>query len=284
MWLFTLWGLVGLPFVALVLVLRHARLLADPRVVKPSAEHMRGKVCVVTGSNTGIGFRTAAQLAAMGATVVLACRDQKKARAAAEAIHQELAQSGDGASGGAAYPMELDLADLASVSRFASDLCARYSELDVLVCNAGLNTSRPRTRQGHEASFGVGYLGHYALVRALLPLLQASPGTRVVMLASVMHWFGQDGALANWDHALSGRYPWSCHLKGTASAYCDKNAANILLAAALRVRGVTAFAVNPGTTSSRDSSEVRCREGGACACWARNELRPHVARMLRVHL
>jgi NAD(P)-dependent dehydrogenase (short-subunit alcohol dehydrogenase family) len=144
---------------------------------------LTGKVAVVTGGNSGIGFHTAKQLAAHGARVVLACRDQEAAEAAAERIH------------GDTVVEELDLASQASVRGFA----ARWQgALDLLVNNAGVMRP-PRYREtadGHELMFGTNHLGHFALTGRLLPALLAAPHPRVVTVSSVAHHGGDERVLA----------------------------------------------------------------------------------------
>lgn len=216
---------------------------------------LSGKVCVVTGANCGIGLHTAAQLARLGATVVLACRDLAKAEAAAALIASELESSGAALNAarpkGGAVPMELDLSRLASVDAFAAAFRARFggSGLHALVCNAGVPAGlRQHTAEGFSLDFGVSFIGHFELVRALLPALQATEGSRVVTVSSVMHWFGQTAATADWDMAAFDNYP--LHRRALVSSYSDAKSALLLLALALRARGVGAVAVNPGAVSS----------------------------------
>lgn len=224
------WVIVGLPCVVIALLCTPC-LRRKPK--RPPPGSMAGRVAVVTGANTGIGLQTAKQLASAGATVILACRDVSKARLAASALEHESAAPVE------VVPMLLDLSDLKSVFTFASEFKRRFDRLDVLVCNAGLNVSTPRTAQGHEASFGVGYLGHAFLVMRLLPLLEGTAGARVVALSSVMHWFAV--ADSGWDNALAG--------VGPDSSYGAAKLALIYMAVALRSRGVHATAVNPGAVS-----------------------------------
>jgi NAD(P)-dependent dehydrogenase (short-subunit alcohol dehydrogenase family) len=144
---------------------------------------LTGTVAVVTGGNSGIGFHTAKALAAHGARVVLACRDQEAAEAAAERIP------------GDTVVEELDLASQSSVRGFA----ARWQgPLDLLVNNAGVMRP-PRYREtadGHELMFGTNHLGHFALTGRLLPALLAAPRPRVVTVSSVAHHGGDERVLA----------------------------------------------------------------------------------------
>ena len=147
--------------------------------------------------------------------------------------------------------MELDLSRLASVDAFAAAFGARFggSGLHALVCNAGVPAGlRQHTAEGFSLDFGVSFIGHFELVRALLPALQATEGSRVVTVSSVMHWFGQTAATADWDMAAFDNYP--LHRRALVSSYSDAKSALLLLALALRARGVGAVAVNPGAVSS----------------------------------
>ena len=144
---------------------------------------MRGKIVIVTGANAGIGKATAAQLADLGATVVLACRCKERG----EAALCELS-----CVGGRCFDlMPLDLADQASIRAFAEAFIEKYGRLDVLINNAGiLGRRRAETKQGFEMSFGVNYLGAFLLTMLLLPLLEKGGQGRVVMTASVAHGWG----------------------------------------------------------------------------------------------
>jgi NAD(P)-dependent dehydrogenase (short-subunit alcohol dehydrogenase family) len=144
---------------------------------------LTGKVAVVTGGNSGIGFHTAKHLAGHGARVVLACRNTDSADEAAARISGKVSVE------------QLDLASQASVRAFA----ARWvGPLDLLVNNAGV--MRPpayrETEDGHELMFGTNHLGHFALTARLLPALVSAPAPRVVTVASVAHHGGDDRVLA----------------------------------------------------------------------------------------
>ena len=134
-----------------------------------------GRTFVVTGANSGLGLQATDALTAVGARVVMACRDTTRAEQAREGLRfPERAEV-----------VELDLADLDSV-RAAADALAG-GRLDVLINNAGLmNIPEARTPQGHEMQFGVNVLGHFLLTRLLEPQLI----DRVVWLGSIMHRFG----------------------------------------------------------------------------------------------
>ncbi|MCM2414241.1 oxidoreductase [Streptomyces sp. RKAG290] len=138
-----------------------------------------GRTAVVTGANSGIGLITARELARRGARVLLACRDEKRGKAAVSRIR--------GAVRGADVEFAaLDLADLSSVREFA----AAYTpdRLDLLINNAGVMAlPYGRTADGFETQFGVNHLGHFALTGLLLPKLLDTPGARVVSVSSGLH-------------------------------------------------------------------------------------------------
>jgi NAD(P)-dependent dehydrogenase (short-subunit alcohol dehydrogenase family) len=137
-----------------------------------------GRLALVTGANTGIGFETARALALKGARVVLACRSLEKGQQAVQRIEAE-SPSGEVAA------EQLDLADLSSIESFAARFSAQETQLDLLILNAGVMVPpESKTAQGFELQFGVNHLGHFALAGRLLPLLEATKGARVVVVSS----------------------------------------------------------------------------------------------------
>ena len=140
-----------------------------------------GKTFVVTGANAGLGYFTSEQLAGTGAHVVLACRDESKANAAAAAIRARVA-------GASVSVLHLDVADLNSVARAGESLGA-LPQLDGLILNAGIvhpPTDRAVSLDGNELVFATNYLGHVALTAATLPALLRTPKSRVVSLGSLI--------------------------------------------------------------------------------------------------
>ena len=132
---------------------------------------LSGVAAVVTGSNSGIGWYTALELARHGADVTLAVRNEEKGRAAAAAMRE--------AGGTGVRVARLDLSSLASVQEFAESW---HGPLGLLVNNAGLMTP-PRyreTQDGFELQFGTNHLGHFALTGRLLPALLSAASSRVV--------------------------------------------------------------------------------------------------------
>lgn len=140
-----------------------------------------GRVAIVTGSNSGIGWETARALAAKGATVIMACRNISKAASAAEKI-KALNLSGE------VVVMALDLGDLATVHAFAETFRQNYEQLDLLINNAGVALPPyGKTAQGFEQQFGTNHLGHFALTGLLLDMLMATPDARTVAISSTLH-------------------------------------------------------------------------------------------------
>jgi NAD(P)-dependent dehydrogenase (short-subunit alcohol dehydrogenase family) len=135
-----------------------------------------GRVAIVTGANTGLGFETARMLAARGAAVVLAVRDVEKGKQAAARM------TGD------VTVQALDLTSLDSIRSAAADLRAAHPRIDLLINNAGvMYTPRQTTADGFELQFGTNHLGHFALTGLLLDRLLSVPGSRVVTVSSTGH-------------------------------------------------------------------------------------------------
>ncbi len=141
-----------------------------------------GRTIVITGANSGIGYRAALVLAEKGAHVVMACRDPKRGEAAVHGLRRDVPQADVALA-------VLDLASLASVQRFADDFLAQGQPLDVLINNAGVMTppKRLETKDGFELQFGTNVLGHFALTAQLMPALEQAEAPRVVTLASIAH-------------------------------------------------------------------------------------------------
>ena len=163
-----------------------------------------GRTTVVTGANGGLGLETARGLAAAGAKVVLAARNQEKAAAALAEIRRT-------APDASLELVELDLGSLASVRRAAEQILAEHERIDILVNNAGvMAVPEGTTADGFEIQFGTNHLGHYALTALLMPHLLRAPAARVVTVTSTAHHMGRAVDPAN-PH-LRGRYgPWRAY-------------------------------------------------------------------------
>ncbi len=139
-----------------------------------------GKLALVTGATGGIGLEAARALARAGAKVVLTGRSAEKGQRALERIRSELPHADISFE-------SLELSQLGTVKDFADGFGSRHSHLDILVNNAGVMAPPVRkvTGDGLELQFGTNYLSHFALTARLLPLLAASPASRVVSLGSI---------------------------------------------------------------------------------------------------
>ncbi len=146
----------------------------------------QGRLAIVTGANSGIGYQAARYLSRAGAAVILACRSREKGEAASAKIvaTQPSAQ---------VEVRILDVADLDSVRRFAAEFLTEGKPLDLLINNAGVMAlpERRTTPQGFEMQFGTNHLGHFALTGLLLPALLRQPKSRVVTVASIAHKRGR---------------------------------------------------------------------------------------------
>ena len=145
-----------------------------------------GRVAIVTGGNSGIGYETAKALAARGATVVVASRSELRGHQAVDNLRREVRDAG-------VELMVLDLASQASVREFAEAFTARYDRLDLLINNAGVMNppTRQETEDGFELQFGTNHLGHFALTLRLLDLIIATEGSRVVNVSSSAQNIGE---------------------------------------------------------------------------------------------
>jgi NAD(P)-dependent dehydrogenase (short-subunit alcohol dehydrogenase family) len=163
-----------------------------------------GRTAVVTGANGGLGLETARALAAAGADVVLAARNQQRAAEAMEEIRS-------GVPDARLTLVELDLGSLDSVQGAAERILSEHETIDLLVNNAGvMGIPERRTVDGFEMQFGVDHLGHYALTARLLPALLGARASRVVTVTSTAHHMGRAVDLAN-PH-LDGHYrPWRAY-------------------------------------------------------------------------
>ncbi|MGB3476586.1 MAG: SDR family NAD(P)-dependent oxidoreductase [Mycobacterium sp.] len=140
-----------------------------------------GRVAVITGANTGLGYETALALAARGAHVVLAVRNLDKGKDAATLISKR-------SPGASVALQELDLTSLDSVRTAAAQLRADHDRIDLLINNAGVMwTPKSTTEDGFELQFGTNHLGHFAFTGLLLDRLLPVPGSRVVTVSSIGH-------------------------------------------------------------------------------------------------
>ena len=198
---------------------------------------MHGKVCLVTGANSGIGRVTALGLAERGATVVLVCRNEESGGPVLEEIERQ---------GGTATPLTADLSSQRQVRAAAAGFLERFERLDVLINNAGVagRGARQLSEDGLEATFAVNHLAPFLLTTLLLDRLKASAPARVITVSSAAH---RTYALDFDDLQGERRY-------SGFGAYARSKLANILFTHELsrRLEGtdVTANCMHPGVVAT----------------------------------
>ncbi|XP_046962610.1 retinol dehydrogenase 12-like [Vanessa cardui] len=148
------------------------------------AVSLLGKVVIITGANSGIGYHAALQMAARGGRVILACRNEAKGLAARDRIISTTGNSN-------VVYKHLDLSSLDSVRRFANDVITTEDRLDVLINNAGMyGSSGKYTEDGILEGFQVNHFGHFLLTLLLLELLMKSRPSRIINVSSILHYYG----------------------------------------------------------------------------------------------
>ncbi len=152
-----------------------------------------GKIIVVTGANSGLGFECSKTLAAKGATVVMTARNMQKGEQARSDILSEQPDA-------SVDLMKLDVGDLSSVRDFATAFKAKYDRLDILLNNAGVMAiPRQETPDGFEMQLGVNHLGHFALTGLLLDVITQTPQARIHNVSSSANYMGT----INFDDLMS---------------------------------------------------------------------------------
>ena len=191
-----------------------------------------GRIVVITGASSGVGFETARLFAARRAHVVLACRDHGRARRAMDRIAAEV-------PGARISELSLDLASLASVRAAAAELGSRHPRIDVLINNAGVMWApKGTTADGFETHFGTNHVGHFTFTGLVLDLLLPVAGARVVVVTSPAH--------------RSGRLDVDDQRYRPVTAYSRSKLANMLFALTLQDKlaeagaGTVAVATHPG--------------------------------------
>jgi NAD(P)-dependent dehydrogenase (short-subunit alcohol dehydrogenase family) len=199
---------------------------------------LTGKLYVITGGNSGIGFEAAKHLGKAGADVVLACRSVPKAEDAARELRQQVEGQVD--------VVQLNLSDLASVRAAAEELRGKYQKIHALINNAGvMQTPEQKTADGFEMQFGTNHLGHFLLSGLLIDLVEAAAG-RVATLSSIAHLSGE----IHFDD-LMGEKAYS-----PMSAYTQSKGANLMFALELDRRlqasgkKAISIACHPGYTNT----------------------------------
>ncbi|HXA73721.1 MAG TPA: oxidoreductase, partial [Acidimicrobiales bacterium] len=149
------------------------------------AGDLTGRVALVTGANSGIGYETTRVLSDHGAHVIMACRDREKAARARDKLESQLDRS-------SLELLDLDLSDLISVRAAAERMIEQHARLDLLVNNGGvMGTPYRQTADGFELQMATNHLGHFALTGLLLDRLVTTERSRIVAVSSHMHRFGR---------------------------------------------------------------------------------------------
>jgi len=211
--------------------------------MSPSNE-MQGKICVVTGANSGIGKETARGLARMGAHVVMVCRNSQKGEAALEEIRGEPgAQQVD--------LLIADLAGLRAVRDLSAQIHAKYTRLDVLVNNVGAVFSRRQlSPDGLEMTMALNHLGVFLLTLLLLDLLKSSAPSRIVNVSSTAHAHARiDLNDLQFERRKYGGF------RAYGQSKLMMNLFTVELARRLKGTGVTVNAVHPGVVATNFGSE-----------------------------
>jgi len=191
---------------------------------------LSGKTAIVTGGYSGIGLETVRALASKGAKVIVPVRDPAKAEANLAGVDGDVSSAA------------MDLANLSSVKAFAAAMADSLGVLDIQINNAGIMAPPlERVGPGWESQFGVNHMGHFALTKALMPLLEKAAAPRVVALSSIAH--KRNGIL--WDDVHFERSDYDKWV-----GYAQSKSANALfangLSRRLKAAGGLSFSVHPG--------------------------------------
>lgn len=193
-----------------------------------------GKVVIITGANSGIGFQTAIAMAHRGAKVYMGCRNHQKSEEARREIK-------DYSGSIEVFNRSLDLASFESIRNFVKTFLEEETRLDILINNAAVMANpRTVTKDGYESQFGVNHLGHFLLTNLLLDMLKRSAPSRIVVISGSIYKIGN----INKDDLNSEQY------YSRLDAFAQSKLANILFAHELSKKlegsGVTVNSLHPG--------------------------------------
>jgi NAD(P)-dependent dehydrogenase (short-subunit alcohol dehydrogenase family) len=244
-----------------------------------AGKDLSGRTVFITGASSGLGQETARAMAARGAHVVMAGRDQAKLDAAVAAIRETVPKA-------QLDTLTVDLGSLESIRAATSRARQAFPKIDVLINNAGvMATPFLHTHDGFELQFGTNHLGHFALTAELMPAIERGHLKRIVNLSSRAHHMGQ----VDFDDPFFERRPYDPWV-----AYGQSKTANVLFSLGLEQRfavlGIHAYAVHPGgiqtnlgrhmtpemtealmarvTSSDRGFQWKTIPQGAATSCWA----------------
>ena len=201
--------------------------------------NMKDEWVLITGANRGIGLCMTRQLAQMGARIIMACRDMVKAVSVCERLQEEI-------PGSKFVLMQVDLASLDSIRNFAQHCYQKFSTLNLLINNAGIfSMKREETKDGFEKTIGTNYLGPFLLTHLLRPILEKTPGARIINVSSNAHYYAKlNMKNLHFEHGYHG-----------FMAYAASKLAIVFftqeLALRLKPSGVAAISVHPGHVATQ---------------------------------
>lgn len=204
-----------------------------------------GKVVIITGGTSGLGFETARNLAGRGGRIYISSRGDEKGNQAVESIRKLTGNDN-------VHFIKLDLGSIRSIREFSETFHSLENRLDILINNAGTASNYERTEDGFEENIGVNHLGHFLLTHLLLDLLKASAPSRIIVVSSMGFRIG----VIRRDNLNSENF-----FPGILYAYCNSKLANILftreLSKKLESFGVTVNSLDPGLAMSGISQIYR---------------------------
>lgn len=208
---------------------------------------MKNKICIITGANSGIGKVTALELAKLGATIIMVCRNSKKGE---EALAEIVSKS----KNDNVHLMLCDFASQKSIRYFVEEFKVNYDRLDILINNAGfVSPKRNLTKDGIEETFAVNHLGYFLLTNLLIEKIKKSDSGRIINVSSAGHWIGD----IDFDNLNSE--------KGYNSfkVYCNSKLANIVftreLARRLEGTNITVNCLHPGAVNTNFASNMNSK-------------------------
>lgn len=200
---------------------------------------LRGKVVVITGGHSGIGYETTRGLAKRGATVYIGCKDVNKAKDVVHNISVETKNEN-------LHLIQLNLASFDSIREFAKEFIKQNQPIHILINNAGvwMDEAKEKTVDGFEMTFGVNHLGHFLLTKLLMDKIKEAGNSRVVTLSSALHKNGE----VDFDN-LDSQKNYTAF-----GAYCNSKLMNILFSNELARRygefGVKTYSLHPGVIAT----------------------------------
>lgn len=196
--------------------------------------NQRGRIALITGSNSGLGFFTAKALVQKGCHVILGCRSESKAENTKSKLKKLIPNAN-------LTCLELDLSDLRNVSEKSNEILKNFDQIDLLINNAGvMHPPKTLSAQGYEIQFAVNHLAHMLLTLKLMPILNNEKQSRVVTVTSGAQFFGK----YRWDNLKAEDYynKWE--------SYANSKLANVMFAIELHNRidnkKIYSLAAHPG--------------------------------------